>query len=68
MKLQITFSTDPTGLAKDVTETITIIPNVCLYCLHDKNINRFEENIKILLKEKGYKVEYYFQIMKVYSI
>ena len=68
MKLKIIFSTDPTGSAKDIIETITIIPNTCLYCLHDKTFNRFEDNIKSLLKEKGHIIEYYFQIMKVYSI
>jgi hypothetical protein len=66
MTLKVTFSIDPTGLATDITDTISIPSNTCLYCLHDREL--FERVVIDCLKQKGYNVEYYIGIMKIYSI
>jgi len=65
MNLEITFSIDPTGFAQDIKETIVFPKNLCLYCLHDRS-NRFIDEVKKCLVNKGYDLRWYFQIMKIY--
>lgn len=64
---KISFSIDPTGFDKDITEVIAINPETCLYCLHDKK-NRFIKEVKNSLELKGYDLGYFFQIMKIYQL
>jgi hypothetical protein len=65
--LKVTFSIDATGFAQDITEQINIPNDVCLYCLHDKD-NRLHNEVKKALEYKGYDLEYFFQLMKVYVL
>ncbi len=66
VKLKVIFSIDPTGFEKDIEELILIKNETCLYCLHDKE-NRLINEIKTKLTNKGYDLNYYFQIMKIYT-
>ena len=67
MKLKVVFSTDATGHAQDITEVVSIKSEICLYCLHDRQ-NRFYDEVKKQIENKGYDLRYYFELMKVYTI
>ena len=66
-KLKVTFSIDPTGFDKDITEVITIGSETCLCCLHDKD-DRFIREVKKAIESKGYDISYYCRIMKIYTL
>ena len=67
LELKVIFSVDPTGQEKDISEEIYMPNDVCLYCLHDKT-NRLIDEVKISLKDKGYDLTYYFELIKIYTI
>ena len=67
INLKVTFSIDPTGFGKDITEVITISTETCLCCLHDKD-NRFIREVKKAIGTKGYDISNFCQIMKIYTL
>lgn len=70
MRLKVTFGVDPTGFAKDITEKVIIPKDVCLYCCHDSrhNISRLHNEVKKALEYKGYDLEQWFTLLKVYTL
>ena len=61
INLKVIFNT--TSSTQDITEYIQIPNDVC-YCLYDKD-NKFYNEIKKALECKGYKLKYYFNLIKV---
>lgn len=70
MELKVIFSLDPTGQAQDIEQVIEIPNDTCLYCNHDhnQNIDRFVDEIKKALELKGFDLEMWFTLFKVYTI
>lgn len=69
-KLKVVFGIDPTGHEKDITETVIIPKNVCLFCLHDsrRDINRLVKEVKTSLEHKGYDFSMGFFLLKIYTL
>ena len=67
MKLKVVFSIDPTGLAQDITEIITVDDGTCLYCSHDDD-NRLHNVVRETLTKKGHDLRYYFSLFNVHSV
>lgn len=69
-KLKVVFTTDSTGMSKDITEEIEISSEICLFCYHDSRleIDRLHDEVKLALESKGYDLEWWFTLWKVYTI
>jgi hypothetical protein len=70
MKLKVAFGVDPTGFDKDITEVIDLPSDLCLFCSHDSrlNIQRLHKEVKNALELKGWDLDYYFTLLKVYVV
>ena len=70
INLEVSFSLDPTGASKDITEQISIPKGTCLFCCCDRryNKNSLLDEVKKALKNKGYEFDYNFALLKVYVV
>jgi len=70
LTLKVVFGVDLTGQKLDITEIVYIPANVCLYCNHDSRleISRLHDEVKKALEYKGYDLDLYFSLLKVYTI
>ena len=71
MKVKVVYTTDPTGMSKDVTEELEIT-NVCIYDYTDIATAtpklRLLETVIEILKDRDSNASMYLHIWKIYSL
>ena len=66
--LFVTYTTDPTGMSKDLSDNVLINADVCLYNSHDKQNRLLNEIKNALIKKKTIHPEDYLHIWSVQAL
>lgn len=66
MKFQVAFCPDPTGMGQDITDTIELPEETCLFCCCDHSSSRFPMVIKREIAAKHGYAEHDIHLLKVY--